>query len=288
MGCLVIEVILLIRQKERMMAVQISAAVGKNAANQVDDVTLVQQLLLQNKIDIGTADGICGSHTIDGIILFQSGYLSHPDGRIDPGGRTFQALLANAQNGEAVADSASNAGLDITAAVSRSSLTNLNPGLISASNSFMIQKFGKPRDDMTNDCQPVTHPTLKTRMSTAAIVGEKKVKVTGLSNAVESLSAVMADIAAQQPAVYAALGTAGMLCCRLVRGSATSISNHSWGTAIDLTLNGKLDARGDNKVQYGLTLIAPIFNQHGWYWGAAFGTEDGMHFEAGKALLEQW
>lgn len=274
------------------MAVQIFDAVGKDAANKANDVTLVQQLLLQNKIDIGTADGICGKHTIDGIILFQSGYLSHPDGRVDPGGRTFQALVANAQNGEAVADSAndnaSSAGLDITARVSRSTLTNLNPGLISASNSFMLQKFGRPREDMTSTCQEVTHPDLKNRMSTAAIIGEKKIKVRGLANAVESLTAVMADIAQQQPAVYAALGTAGMLCCRLVRGSATSISNHSWGTAIDLTLNGQLDSRGDNKVQYGLTLIAPIFNKHGWYWGVAFGTEDAMHFEVGKALLEKW
>ena len=81
------------------------------------------------------------------------------------------------------------------------------------------------------------------------------------------------------------LGTAGMLCCRLVRGSATAISNHSWGTAIDLTLDGVLDVYGDDKVQYGLTLIAPIFNRHGWYWGAAFRTEDGMHFEGSKALV---
>jgi hypothetical protein len=79
-----------------------------------------------------------------------------------------------------------------------------------------------------------------------------------------------------------------MLCCRLVRGSATSISNHSWGTAIDLTLNGVLDVQGDDKVQYGLTLIAPLFNRHGWFWGAAFGVEDAMHFEAGKGLVSQW
>ena len=73
-----------------------------------------------------------------------------------------------------------------------------------------------------------------------------------------------------------------------MRGSTTSISNHPWGTAIDLTLNGVLDAYGDSHVQYGLTLIAPIFNRHGWYWGAAFGKEDGMHFEGGRALVSRW
>jgi len=78
------------------------------------------------------------------------------------------------------------------------------------------------------------------------------------------------------------------LCCRYVRGSTSSISNHSWGTAIDLTLNNVLDKRGDGMVQYGLTVIAPIFNEHRWYWGAAFKTEDAMHFEVGRALLEQF
>jgi D-alanyl-D-alanine carboxypeptidase len=68
----------------------------------------------------------------------------------------------------------------------------------------------------------------------------------------------------------------------------TAISNHSWGTAIDLTLEGILDTYGDGRVQVGLTLIAPIFNRRGWYWGAAFRKEDGMHFEASKALIEPW
>ncbi len=62
----------------------------------------------------------------------------------------------------------------------------------------------------------------------------------------------------------------------------------SWGTAVDLTLNGVLDARGDDQVFYGLTLIAPIFQRHGWFWGAGFRTEDGMHFEGGKALFDGW
>ena len=98
----------------------------------------------------------------------------------------------------------------------------------------------------------------------------------------------MADIQTAQPAVYRALGTAGMLCCRLQRGSSTAVSNHSWGTAIDLTLEGVLDAYGDGMVQYGLTLIAPIFNRHGWYWGAAFSKEDAMHFEGSRRLIDEW
>ena len=84
------------------------------------------------------------------------------------------------------------------------------------------------------------------------------------------------------------LGTAGMLCCRYVRGSTTSISNYLWDIAIDLTINDKLDERGNGFAQYKLSAIAPIFNAYGWYWGTAFGTEDGMHFEVGQKLLEEF
>jgi hypothetical protein len=105
---------------------------------------------------------------------------------------------------------------------------------------------------------------------------------------VAALRSIVGDIATYEPEVYAALGTAGMLCARLVRGSAHSISNHSWGTAVDLTLNGTLDQRGDDKVQRGLVHIAPVFNDHGWFWGAGFGAEDGMHFEASDELIRRW
>jgi hypothetical protein len=36
------------------------------------------------------------------------------------------------------------------------------------------------------------------------------------------------------------------------------ISNHAWGTAIDLRLNSLPDRRGDNRVQQGLVQIAPF------------------------------
>ncbi len=161
----------------------------------------------------------------------------------------------------------------------------LNAGLDSASNAFMLEALGAPRRSYGANCQPVTNPGLKRRIITSNL---GPFTVTGLDRAVASLGEVLAQIKAEQPAVHAALGTAGMLCARLVRGSATSISNHSWGTAIDLTIGKALDARGNGKVQYGLTLIAPIFNRHGWYWGAGFPIEDGMHFEVSRQLLANW
>ena len=261
----------------------ISAAVGRAGDNRSDDVVIVQKLLLARGFAaLGQADGECGEHTIAAILDFQSGFLHNPDGRVDPNGNTWRHLAASFGDGTV---SPATPG-SLTRPVPRTSLGPINTGLVSASNDEMLVKLGAPLSgDYTSLCQMPTNPRLR-RNIVSDTVGP--FRVTGLVPAVLSLKAVMADIATEQPAVYAGLGTAGMLCCRLVRGSTTAVSNHSWGTAIDLTLNGVLDVRGDDTVQFGLTLIAPIFNRHGWLWGAAFRTEDGMHFEGGRALIGQW
>jgi Putative peptidoglycan binding domain/D-alanyl-D-alanine carboxypeptidase len=140
--------------------------------------------------------------------------------------------------------------------------------VVNAKQATMLALLGNPRADYGTDCREPTNPRLKP--------------------AVDSLERVLADIRKREPDIHAMLGTAGMLCARFVRGSTTAVSNHSWGTAIDLTLAGKLDPRGDGLVQAGLTRIAPIFNEHDWYWGAGFGTEDGMHFECSDGLIRDW
>lgn len=158
----------------------------------------------------------------------------------------------------------------------------INRGVTNAKQATMFAVLGNPRGSYDQTCQPVTDPKLRS-MIVVQSVGPFRVQ--GLSPAVQSLQAVMDDISTKEPEVHAALGTAGMLCARFVRGSTTSISNHSWGTAIDLTLDGVLEPRGDRMVQVGLTRISPIFNEHGWYWGAGFPVPDGMHFECGDDLI---
>jgi hypothetical protein len=161
----------------------------------------------------------------------------------------------------------------------------INPHVTNAKQATMLALLGSPRKNFTDGCQPVTDPELA-RLRRTESVGP--FRVTGLTPAVESLRAVIDEIRIKLPAVHAALGSAGMECARLVRGSQHSISNHSWGTAVDLKLNGVLDRRGDNLVQQGLVDIAPIFNRHGWFWGAGFGAEDAMHFEIGDGLIRKW
>ncbi len=272
-----------------MPAAEISASVGRAGVNHPPDVLLVQQVLLaRGQTHLVAATGVCDANTIAAIVAFQAAFMRTPDGKIDPGGTTWRHLSSafTGSSTQAPAPTDTAAG-SVTRPVPLPAPNIINQGLVSPGNAFMLQKLGHPltAQNYSSLCQTPTNPKLR-RNLVLDTVGP--FRVTGLLPAVLSLKAVMRDIAAAHADIHTALGSAGMLCCRLQRGSSSAISNHSFGTAIDLTLNGELDTYGDGKVQYGLTLIAPIFNRHGWYWGAAFGKEDGMHFEGGKALIETW
>jgi hypothetical protein len=162
----------------------------------------------------------------------------------------------------------------------------LNGNLKGTSNTLMLTLLGNPRGTYDKECRDPTNSRIAALMKVEDIGLPNRVR--GLAPAVDALARILEDIRREKPDVHAVMNHVGMLCCRLVRGSATAISNHSWGTAIDVTLEGKLDARGDNRVQKGLLEIHPIFNRHGFFWGAAFPTEDSMHFEVSEKLLRQW
>jgi len=114
------------------------------------------------------------------------------------------------------------------------------------------------------------------------------------SSRLYSLRDVLAQVKNALPEVHDVLGTAGMFCARLISGSQ-SISNHSWGTAVDIRIGSILDgvqspsARTDGRTLAGLAAMAPFFNNAGWYWGAGFSSfEDGMHFEVADETIRQW
>lgn len=148
----------------------------------------------------------------------------------------------------------------------------------------MLSILGNPRGNYDQECRAVTNERLRALIVTRSV---GPFRVTGLSPAVALLTEVIADIEREKPEVFAGLGTAGMHCARFVRGSTSSISNHSWGTAIDLTLDGKLDKPGNGLTQAGLAQIAPIFNRHKMYWGAGFPREDSMHFELSDQKIRE-
>lgn len=54
-------------------------------------------------------------------------------------------------------------------------------------------------------------------------------------------------------------------------------------------IDGNLDPYNNGKTYYGLALIAPILNRHGWFWGGRYrSSEDAMHFEVSKEKLLEW
>lgn len=163
--------------------------------------------------------------------------------------------------------------------------TRFNKGITQPRNKTMMEILGPPRDSYSTDCQPVTSPGLKALMDTQQV---GPIKVTMLKPALDSLGRILNRLKESDPDIYAKVGTAGAFCARFIRGSTTSVSNHSWGSAIDLTLQGELDRFADGGTQFGLLILAEYFNDEGWYWGAVYNREDSMHFEVGEETLRAW
>lgn len=154
-----------------------------------------------------------------------------------------------------------------------------------AARSYLIEKLGLPSRNLGTDCGTMDNPRLSALLVTKQ-VGPVRVKM--LRPAIESLHRVFENIQRADPDLYDRISTAGATCVRLIRGSATAPSSHSFGMAIDLNIDGHLDTLGDGKTQLGLTILADFFHDEGWVWGASFGREDSMHFEVGRILLDKW
>lgn len=86
----------------------IQSVVGGPASARSDDTLIVQQMLNAIPVSAGgpaavlRLDGICGPKTRGAISGFQSRNLGFSDGRVDPGGRTIQALVSMIQDSPAI------------------------------------------------------------------------------------------------------------------------------------------------------------------------------------------
>jgi peptidoglycan hydrolase-like protein with peptidoglycan-binding domain len=73
---------------------------------------------------------------------------------------------------------------------------------------------------------------------------------------------------------------------RFVRGSTTTLSNHSFGSAFDI--DASWNAYGTQPALVGnkgsVRQLVEIANNNGFYWGGHFSKPDGMHFEVAKLL----
>ncbi len=164
------------------------------------------------------------------------------------------------------------------------------PGDINSGLSFLHPAtaediLGFPTDGVLGDDCGKASAALTAKLVTANV---GPFKVTAHKQAVASLTAIFSEIKAAKPAVYAHLGTEGVMCVRRIRGTKNTPSNHSWGIAIDITVGGVLVPLGEAWVTQGLLDIYPFFHAHGWYWGAGFHRPDPMHFEVADETLRDW
>lgn len=161
--------------------------------------------------------------------------------------------------------------------------SSINSGLSPCGNS-LLNHFGRP-GPLKTDCSPPTNGKLKAKLVTKSV---GPFRVTGLIPAVDSLTRIFAKIKTDDPELYNELKAAGMLCCRLIRGSKTSFSIHSWGAAIDLYCGAGVVPLGTPQTHAGLLKAYPYFHNEGWYWGAEFSRPDGMHFEVSSQKIAEW
>jgi D-alanyl-D-alanine carboxypeptidase len=175
--------------------------------------------------------------------------------------------------------------------------SELNLSLTSPDNAFMKGVLGEPvlggKYDPAGHSTPIDNPAFMPQVGTID-VGPFKAR--GLKIALASLIKVFTAVQHNAPELYQILRSDGMLVARFTKirqkdGSlkiGPNISNHSWGTAIDIKFQSATDKQGDGKTLAGLLTLSTFFNAFGWYWGAGFKTEDSMHFEVSKEKLGDW
>lgn len=163
--------------------------------------------------------------------------------------------------------------------------TTLNVGVSPCPTSLLVARYGRPRDLVTHECQAITSPFWAGRMVTGQ-VGRSRVR--GHRQAVALFADAFAALEQEDPELWARVGSSGMLCVRHARGRPDDLSNHALGLAIDVTLDGHVDIRGDGQVQAGLVTLHDVLGRSGIFWGAALRPEDAVHYEVGAEVVHRW
>jgi hypothetical protein len=176
--------------------------------------------------------------------------------------------------------------------VSKGSLGVINLGLHSVSDDTMRSLLGQPKGTLTADrCQNDLASDTVQRLKETRSFGH--FSVTGITPALDSLRKIFDAVKQANPELFDAV-KGDMLCVRLRRPTvgppSTKPSNHAWGTAIDITIDGQdADTTADERVQLGIAKLIPFFNDEGWFSGVGFeSSEDDTHFEVADETIQAW
>lgn len=159
----------------------------------------------------------------------------------------------------------------------------INSGLSPTGNS-MKNIFGRP-GQLTKNCKPVTNELLLPLIETRNL---GPFRGTGFRPFLDALEAAFAKVETADKTLYRELKTAGITCCRLIRGSSSTFSIHSWGAAIDLYYGAGVVPLGEPETHVGLLRLYPYLHNVGIYWGAEFNRDDAMHWEAAAKTVAAW
>lgn len=164
----------------------------------------------------------------------------------------------------------------------------LNVGVRHASHSYLVSHLGMPRGDFSQRCRPPTDNVFRAQCDFGFELPQIGRVGWALRAAKDAIADLLAELARRNREVYDLSGHIGVGCCRYVRGSTTSISAHSMGTAIDWTLGGRVDPYDNDRVTRGMLEVIRTANDLGWYSGIYFRREDAMHLEASREMFERW
>lgn len=224
----------------------ITASVGRSGINNPGDVRIVQTLLNQQVQSLGlkplVVDGAVGPKTISAIEAFQRRIgFALPDGKVDPGGRTFKALNAGGA-GAAPAAPASSAGTVPGAIRDPAWPPKPNfPPLVN--NDVRASIFGKfeyvaePKPDNAENIRILgdwVHKNIvMVSVDMGPNLGARKMQFHRLASG--QLTKLWADWK-EAGLLDRVLTYGGSFVPRFVRKSKTTLSNHSFGSAFDINM----------------------------------------------------
>ena len=155
---------------------------------------------------------------------------------------------------------------------------NFDPGRI-RNEAFFLKMYGGSAAEVRKNLRTITWlPNL----------APQKLAVTTVNGVDKKLEAVSADLE-KLPKKFHAFMTpsAGTFNWRKIAGT-DRLSNHSFGSAIDLNINKSNYWKWDKTPKYRNQIpreIVEIFEKHGFIWGGKWYHYDTMHFEYRPELL---
>lgn len=231
----------------------------------------------------GGADGDFGAATHAATVLFQQRHGLQPDGVV--GNKSYGIAMTLGFGGITDTDT-SKVSINWPPAP-----TNLSPLVGNAAKDAAFGKFAYKPDPKVSGGIIVTDNWAKDNLITVTIPQLKNIpglsgKATFHKKGAEQLKALWAEWE-KAGLIHLVKTYGGTYNPRLIRGSATNLSMHAYGTAFDI--NVAWNGLGVVPALVGQTgqvrELVPLANQYGFYWGGHFKSRaDGMHFEIAKFL----